>query len=441
MQLEERPSLRTALAAASCALLGVNPAQAAVVTAPEVDSAVLYYNETDRIRVAEATAVVSIPMGEERQLSVTPMIDSITGASPTGASPTNKEQALGVETTPAGGLPLHHFSDLRLAIGVSVDYPLDSNSRATTGASYSSEKDYDSIGLNHTRIYDFNNKLTTLTLGVAGSLDTISPTSGVFGEGLTSISSSSTTAAAPHTYTRASGGTTSGSSDDQPREVKDKQVVDAVLGLTQVVNRRLLFQLNYSAGYSSGYLTDPYKIISTVDSVTGETLDYLNEKRPDSRMRQSVYWQAVYHLTRDVVRLSYRYFWDDWGIRSHTVDVKYHFDLGGDAYLMPALRYYEQSGADFYHHSLVDNIYIPNSAELPDYASADYRLAAFNSYTVGLKYAQPFFNKDDEVSFRVMYMHQTGDSHPNDAIGVQKDVNLYPDLDAYMVQLGLTLRY
>ena len=45
-----------------------------------------------------------------------------------------------------------------------------------------------------------------------------------------------------------------------------------------------------------------------------------------------------------------------------------------------------------------------------------------------------------ELSARAAYMKQSGDSHPADAIGVQRTQDLYPGLEALMVQLGLTLK-
>jgi hypothetical protein len=193
-------------------------------------------------------------------------------------------------------------------------------------------------------------------------------------------------------------------------------------------------QLNYSLGVSSGYLTDPYKIISMINGTTGKTVDYRTELRPDSRLRQSVYWKAVYHLNEDVIHFSYRYFWDDWGIRSNTVDLHYHFVLGDDFYVEPQFRYYTQSAADFYHHSLVDG------ASIPRYASADYRLAEMKSTSYGLKLAMAI-GKDSEVSARVTYMKQTGNSHPADAIGVQRILDLYPGLDAVIAQLGYSFTF
>jgi hypothetical protein len=216
-------------------------------------------------------------------------------------------------------------------------------------------------------------------------------------------------------------------------------MVDVMFGVTQIVNRYTLMQLNYSHGFIQGYLTDPYKIVSVVDSVTGEpaltptTTDgiYLNEKRPDSRDTNSIYWKTVVNIFGDVLRISYRYFWDDWGIKSNTIDVKYRFDLWNKFYIQPHYRYYTQTAADFYHHSLRDD------EPTPDYASADFRLAEFTGKTVGIKMGIDF---DNSTKFDVRFEKytQSGDAHPDDAIGIQNNYDLYPTLKATVFQISFS---
>jgi Protein of unknown function (DUF3570) len=471
MQLKEKPCLRTALAAASCGLLGIaSPITAAADggDTTQADTALLYYAEHGRVNVTEATARVEQPLGDDETVTVTPTVDVITGASPNGATMSDQPQTFSsADTTPANTLPVKHFYDRRFAIDLEWEQPIDRLTRSVLGASASTEKDYNSLGASASLTRDYNNKLTTLSAGISGSLDSVEPAGGIVPRGLTPLASAYAVASADpvgssgsedffsphiedilatpaavstslvHAVTTASGavigtgsgGTTTIVNGGTSRQSKKKESVDGIIGVTQVVNHRTLTQLNYSLGVSSGYLTDPYKIISMVDGTTGETLDYRTELRPDSRLRQSFYWKAVYHLTEDVIHISYRYYWDDWGIRSNTVDLHYHFDLGGDFYVEPQFRYYTQSAADFYHHSLVDG------ATLPRYASADYRLAQMTSTSYGLKLAMTI-GKDSELSARVTYMKQTGNSHPADAIGGQRSLNLYPGLDAVFAQLG-----
>ena len=130
----------------------------------------------------------------------------------------------------------------------------------------------------------------------------------------------------------------------------------------------------------------------------------------------------------DVLRVSYRYFWDDWGIKSNTVDLEYRLELWNGFYLQPHYRYYTQTAADFYRHSLRDN------ESVPSYVSADFRLAEFTGETLGIKLGVDFSNST-KFAVRFEKYTQTGDAHPDDAVGIQNNYDLYPTLEATIFQV------
>jgi hypothetical protein len=217
---------------------------------------------------------------------------------------------------------------------------------------------------------------------------------------------------------------------------QSKDIVDFLLGVTQVVNDKFIVQINYSLSDASGYLNDPYKILSVVDPLTGETVartpppgadgplhEYRFEGRPDTRTKHSLFGQGKYYLGGKVVDVSYRFMTDDWGIDSHTLEGKLYWPLGDSRYLEPHLRYYTQSEADFYHASLRDG------ESLPLFASADYRLGNFDAITAGLKYGWRSGSGHD-FSVRLEYYRQDGEVPGAQLIGVQDASALYPGLDA-----------
>jgi hypothetical protein len=425
MQLNDKPSIRQALALATCTLLGAAPPTRADSPADgwRADGAVLYYSEKDRVTVIEPVVFLKKTRADDSVVNVRLVFDSMTGASPNGATATNAPQTFTSPssttsyTTPAGETPLYDFSDERVAIAVELEKPLNRMRRAVYGVNASVEGDYYSLGASATLLQDFNDKLTTLTAGIAGSYDVVTP------EGGTPAAMQLVNAPVPP-----------GDDEDEGESGESKTIADAIVGVTQVLSRRALTQLNYSVGYASGYLTDPYKVISVVDGATGSTVDHRFEGRPDSRLRQSLYWRGVYHFDRDVVHLTYRYFWDDWGIRTHSVDLHYRWELWKGSYLQPHLRYSKQTAADFYQHSLV------NTDPVPQYASADYRLGDLLTTTVGLKFGMPV-GRNSELSLRVESMKQSGESHPADAIGIQRDYDLFPTVNTTIAQITYTGRF
>lgn len=432
MQLNSGASIRGALAFATCTLLGTSLQDSRADASADnwrVDSGVLYYSEQDRVTVIEPVFFLRKKTGEDKYFNARLIFDTMSGASANGATATDTPQTFTspsgttTYTTPAGQTPTHKFNDERVALALEWERPFGRERQIVYGANVSVESDYKSVGLSASLLQNFNDKLTTLTTGLSVSLDSVSPDGGV----PVPMQLLSTVVVPPPPPP---GGEDDG--DDEGGE--SKTALDAIVGVTQVLTRRALTQFNYSIGLSSGYLNDAYKVISVVDGTTGATVDYRFEGRPDSRLRQSLYWKYVYHLPQDVVHLSYRYYWDDWGITAHTVDLHYRFELLGRSYLQPHLRYSAQTAADFYHHSLV------NTAPVPAYASADYRLGDLVTTTVGLKLGLPV-GKSGEFSLRVESMKQTGDSYPADAIGVQRNFDLFPTINTTIAQITYTGRF
>jgi len=410
MQLKKSKSVRKMLAVATTTLLSgvAHSANSSGDNNWEVDSSILYYSEADRVTVIEPVVSMRKNMGDESFLNLRFVLDSLTGSSPNGAIKTGSAQTFttpsgnSTYTTAANETPLDpSFHDTRSSINAEWGMPLNKTTRAIFGANISKEFDYQSLGVSANFSWDFNNRNTTLTAGAAINADTINPVGGV-PTGLTPMSASKATTGA----------------DDS------KTVTDFIIGVTQVINRTTLMQLNLNIGSDSGYMTDPYKILSVLDGGGNLRLTdpYLYEKRPDSRARQALYWKTVMGFGEDVLNLSYRYYWDDWDVSSHTVEAKYRFSLGEKQYLQPEVRYYVQDKANFYYYNLVDGA-------IPTYASADYRLADLKTTTLAFKYGIDL-DKDSEFAVRVGKMNQTSNGDAP-----------FEDVDATFVQLNYSMTF
>ncbi|MGD8884592.1 MAG: DUF3570 domain-containing protein [Gammaproteobacteria bacterium] len=445
LHVKKPKSISGALATATCALLGTHLPHPAAASEPfknwEYDSALLYYSEQDRVTAVEPVISARNDMGNDQFLNFKFVVDALSGASANGAVPADKTQTF---SGPSGQksysvapneTPLDPtFEDTRFAANVLWEKPTSRYLKALLGANFSTETDYTSLGVSATFTYDANNKNTTLSAGASFSHDTVSPIGGA-PDPFTEVPTSST-----------SGGENEGDDDGEGGEGEGgetKNVTDLLFGVTQVLSRHTLTQFNYSIGQSSGYLTDPYKLLTVVDPVTGDlvpavdpnnTYRYLHERRPDSRTRQSVYWKTNHQFTDDVVYLTYRYYWDDWDVKSHTVDLRYRYELGRHHYLQPHARYYQQTAANFYRYYLVDG------EPLPQYASADYRLGDMTTTTFGLLYGAEL-GKNSEFTFRAEYMKQSNQGYPADAIGKLRDYNLSPDVKAIILQASYNVKF
>jgi len=435
-------NIRGALALATCGLLAP-PVSAQTASAVEhawdIDSAVLFYSEQDRVDVIEPAFSARKDLGNDAFLTLRGVLDSMTGASPNGATPTDRVQtftgASGDKTYTTGisELPTVDFRDARVGLGMDWETPVAADGRRIFGLNGSVESDYLSVGGSYTRLWDLHNKLTTLMAGVGGSYDLVSPEGGA----PTALQKLSTVSDDDDEGDgEDADGDDEGDEDGGGNDLLDgetKTVLDAIVGVTRVLSPQSLLQANYTLSLRDGYLNDPYKLVSLVDS-GGNTTDYLYESRPDRRLAHVFYLKWVYHLPADVLHLSYRYFTDDWGVRSHTADVNYRFELGRGYFVAPHGRWYTQTAADFYRHSL------PEAEPIPSHVSADYRLAGMDGTTLGLKLGRAF-DEDSEWSLLVERMENTGDSHPADAIGIQSNFDLYPDLKAVIIQLNYFARF
>lgn len=427
MQLKDR-KIGASLAAATASLLGhAVPADAVAqeLTPWEFDTATLYYGESDsRVRDFSINTLARKEVREESYLNLKIALDTLTGASPSGAVPANVPQTF---TTPSGGStytilpgqqPLDSsFLDTRVAISANYEWPLTRLTKFDVGMSFSNEYDYMHTGFNMKLARDLNNRNTTLTLGLAVASDTVDPVGGS-PVGLTPMANDGT------------GGTKQGS--------QSKDVTDLLLGITQVINRKTIVQLNYSLSSSDGYLTDPYKLLSVVDPVLGDPIAappglnmdylYLFESRPDTREKQGFYGLLKRDVGGDVFDISYRYMTDDWDIDSHTVDLHYRWNLQSGRYIQPHIRFYSQTAAGFFHSTLFDG------EPLPAYATADYRLSEFDGITIGIKFGKP--TRRGEMSARLEFYQQSGSASPGSSVGSLQGFNLNPELNAVIVQFS-----
>jgi hypothetical protein len=425
--MSDQQDLQALLAVATCALLGSSTAHASDADSWNVDSALLYYGE-DQSRVQDVSARVNATrqFEDQRALNLSVTADTLTGASANGAIASKTAQTFtspsgrSTYSTPANQIPLDDtFHDTRFALDGSWSQPFSEVYSLSAGLGFSTEYDYKHLGGDFSIARDFNKRNTTLSAGVAYSHDSINPVGG-----------------APAGLSQMLGV----GNDSNKLGTDSKTVADFLVGFSQVIDRNTVLRLNYSYSKSSGYLSDPYKVLSVVDPITGDTIAraqagegpsgiYLYENRPDTRTKQSVYGELKHAFGKQVFELSARYMSDDWGIKSETLEGKYRWPLSGGYYIEPHLRYYTQTAADFYRLSLVQG------EPLPQFASADYRLGKFDATTLGLKIGHQT-DQGNEWSARLEYYQQNAKLSQSDLIGDQSLRDNTTDLKAVILQVG-----
>jgi hypothetical protein len=312
------------------------------------------------------------------------------------------------------------------------------------GTGISQENDYDSVYGNLSLRLDFNQKLTSVTLG--GGY-TRSEVNAILDSDLLPYLNRN---AYLQDITR------KGREETLHGERRDWTVHAA---LSQVINRETL--LNMSLGYtrSDGFLGSPYKAMTVlfVDPAQARpgfslpvTADMraLLEQRPDANRQLAFSSKLVRYLERfdAALHLSYGYSQDRWDIRAHTLEAEWIQPLPGGWQVAPRLRYYSQQQADFYQTYLVsEQVYrrfdpaspgVPiwfNAQLLPAHFSSDHRLSAFGSLSAGLTLTKEItrglaFEAAVEYYRRASDLRAGGD-----------DASGYADVDFRIVSAGLRL--
>ncbi len=423
---------RRRLMAASCALLSAGAARSQQAKAPadsgllddwSVDSALAYYHENGRVQAVEPVVDVAKVLADGQSIGLNVTLDALSGASPNGALTSHSPQTFAspsgtsltgrnAYTTAPGQLPVDpHYHDQRIAVGGSWALPLTRVDQLSVGAKLSDEHDFFSASVNGSIAHDFNQKNTTLSFGVNGEFDSINPIGGAPVPGSDYV-----------LFEKTGGG-------------KSKDGVGVLLGITQVMTRNWLSEFNLSADRFTGYLNDPYKITSVIDSA-GATTGYQYESRPDQRTRKSAYWEnRIAWSPRASSAVSLRYMSDDWGVHSDTAQVHVRWNISDrNRYIEPNVRWYRQTEADFYTPFILEP-----TTPTTGYESSDSRLGPFHAMTYGVKFAQKFAGRGNgagsELSVRAEYYRQTFNERAAVPAGLQ-GLDLYPGLEAILVQVG-----
>jgi hypothetical protein len=156
-----------------------------------------------------------------------------------------------------------------------------------------------------------------------------------------------------------------------PTDKRSEQILD--LNISQLLSPRRSILFTYSSLRSDGFLAQP-----TDQLVTSTFPNGVYAKYPDNR-KGSAYAVRFITLLDDPTSLHvyYRYYRDDWHIRSDTVNLELYRDISPSVVLGARYRYYQQSAAYFAKDL---NAYTPTDTLI----AVDYRMYAFHSNTVGM---------------------------------------------------------
>ena len=300
-----------------------------------------YIEDDGRIEITTHSGLFELGLTPRLSISGEYIYDAIAGETPIGSPPLPGSNQVAT----------FKMKDQRQAGNIKFGYDLG-NHTLSPQIAYSSESDYESVGLSLSDAIELNEKNTLLTLGIAHSFDRIIPNGGTFID-----------------------------------RIEKKDTTDIFIGVNQILGKHTHVTANLTFGYSQGYLADPYKGVVFEDFPFFPPFPYtvFGEKRPANKFRQVAhfginhYWQQI----DSGIEGSYRFHHDSFGITAHTAHLSLSKTFLDRLTIEPMVRYHRQSAASFY------GLIFPGDPSLsdegiPKHYSADYRLSELESLTFGV---------------------------------------------------------
>jgi len=279
----------------------------------------------------------------------------------------------------------------------SLDWTVENTKTGNTfgvGTYYSSEYNYQSLGADlhfSVKTDDKNGEFSAKLQGYFDHVKLIYPSEFI---PQSTVISGTTITSASGTTESSSGGSYKANIPSSPRET-----YSASFGYTQIINSRLQIAFLADVVGQNGYLSLPFH---RVYFTTGK--DTI-EKLPSSRFKLPLGFRLNYFMGDNIIlRSYYRYYLDNWGIRSNTANLEVAYKVSPFFSISPFYRFYNQSAARYF---------APYEAHSPtdQYYTSNYEYAKFSSqfFGVGFRIAPPngVFGWQGLHELEVRYGHYT----------------------------------
>ncbi len=157
------------------------------------------------------------------------------------------------------------------------------------------------------------------------------------------------------------------------------------LTVAQVIDRKTIAELGWQTTLVDGYQASPYRFVAIGDlgTCTSNAPFCIPEQVPNRRLRNAATARARRAFGRTLsAGLEYRFYFDDWGVRSHAVQPDIAWLVSDTKTLSLRYRYATQSEASFYRPRYGD------IAMTGGFVTRDRKLSALFSNELGAQYLQ-----------------------------------------------------
>lgn len=392
-----------------------------VLESTEIDFLTSYYTQdgdnaavsggigTEELTDFTGAIVVSIPLNDDDVLTIDAGVSAYTSASSSNIDPFD-EQPADPFVASSGASSSDVWANGTFTYSHSSD---DRNSIWSAKLSVSSEYDYFSIGFGGSYTRLFNEKNTEISISGNIYLDKwklIYPIElRPFLPGGTGLN-----------HPLFTENTITGNPDYDPlftpADGQDRNSYSLGLGFSQILNKNLQGSLALDVVRQEGLLSTPFQRVYFAD-VADSFIDNFHladdiERLPDSRLKVAIGGRLHYYINEYVtMRGFYRYYFDDWGIRSHTASLEVPVKIAEKFTLYPSYRFYNQTAADYfrpYNEHDSGEKYYTSDYDLSEYSANQFGFGVgytdiftkFNIWRFGLKSIDVMYYKyDRDTSF------------------------------------------
>lgn len=366
-----------------------------VLETTEVDFLTSYYSQdgdnaavsggigTEELTDFTGTFVVSIPLNDDDVLTIDAGVSAYTSASSSNINPFDGGTADPYQAS-SGASSSDLWANLTGNYSHSSD---DRNDIWSAKVSVSSEYDYFSMGIGGSYSKLFNEKNTELSVIVNLFFDTwnaiypyeLRP----FATGKDGLNDSFF-----------QDNTITGNPNYNPIfnefDNESRNSYSVGLGFSQILSKNVQGSLSLDLIQQKGLLSTPFQRVyfsDVADSfIENFQLADAIEQLPDNRFKVAIGGRLNWYLSEIfTLRTFYRYYFDDWGISSHTASVEIPIKITDKFTLYPSYRFYNQTAADYFktfETALSTNEFYTSDYDLSEYSA--------NQYGFGFSYTDIF---------------------------------------------------
>jgi hypothetical protein len=211
---------------------------------------------------------------------------------------------------------------------------------------------------------------------------------------------------------------------------KNRNTYSVSISFSQIINKNAQFSLFSDVVYQKGWLANPMQRVYFSDKENyfmgnpNHISNYANdqntevfqladdiERLPETRLKIPIGIRYHHYINEYVVfKTYYRYYYDDWGISSHTANIEIPIKVTEKYTLYPSYRLYYQTASTYFAP-------FDKHVSTEEFYTSDYDLATFKAtqYGLGVKYTDVFSEKRlwviglKNISFNYNFYQRTTD--------------------------------